>query len=90
MEVFEMAENEKTELTFEDALTKLENNVRTLEVGELSLEESIKIFEEGMKLSKLCSAKLEDAEAKIEVLLEKEGQLVTEEFEVEDPEGNNE
>lgn len=85
-----MTENEKPELTFEDALTKLENNVRTLEVGELSLEESLKIFEEGMKLSKLCSAKLEDAEAKIEVLLEKEGQLVTEEFEVEDPEGNNE
>ena len=39
---------------------------------------------------KIMSAKLEDAEAKIEVLLEKEGQLVTEEFEVEDPEGNNE
>jgi exodeoxyribonuclease VII small subunit len=85
-----MAEDEQTELSFEDALTKLENNVRTLEVGELSLEESIKIFEEGMKLSKLCSAKLDDAEAKIEVLLEKEGQLVTEEFEVENTEENNE
>ena len=78
------------ELSFEDALTKLENNVRTLEVGELSLEESLKIFEEGMKLSKLCSAKLEQAEAKIEVLLEKEGQLVTEEFDVEEPDENDE
>ena len=81
---------EEQDLSFEDALTKLENNVRTLEVGELSLEESLKIFEEGMKLSKLCSAKLEEAEAKIEVLLEKEGQLVTEEFDVEEPEENDE
>ena len=79
-----MVKKEQTELTFEDALTKLENNVRTLEVGELSLDESLKIFEEGMKLSKLCSAKLEEAEAKIEVLLEKEGKLVTEEFDMEE------
>lgn len=75
------------ELSFEEALGKLENNVRTLEVGELSLEESLKIFEEGMKLSKLCSSKLEEAEQKIEILLEQEGKLVTEEFEVEEPEG---
>jgi exodeoxyribonuclease VII small subunit len=81
-----MTEQEQDELSFEDALTKLENNVRTLEVGELSLDESLKIFEEGMKLSKLCSAKLEDAEAKIEILLEKEGQLVTEKFETKNDE----
>jgi exodeoxyribonuclease VII small subunit len=85
-----MAKDEQPELTFEEALTKLENNVRTLEIGELSLDESLKIFEEGMKLSKLCSAKLEDAEAKIEVLLEKEGQLVTEEFEIEGHKNNDE
>ncbi|MCK5561299.1 MAG: exodeoxyribonuclease VII small subunit [Thermoplasmata archaeon] len=84
-----MVEDPETapELSFEEALGKLENNVRTLEVGELSLEESLKIFEEGMKLSKLCSSKLEEAEQKIEILLEQEGKLVTEEFEVEEPEG---
>ena len=78
----------KPDLSFETALEKLENNVRTLEVGELSLDESLKIFEEGMKLSKLCTEKLDDAEHKIEVLLEKEGKLITEDFEVEEPEEN--
>ncbi len=83
-----MVEQNETrpELSFEEALGKLENNVRTLEVGDLSLEESLKIFEEGMRLSKLCSSKLEQAEQKIEILLEQEGKLVTEEFEVEEPE----
>jgi exodeoxyribonuclease VII small subunit len=80
-------ENETSpELSFEEALGKLENNVRTLEVGDLSLEESLNIFEEGMRLSKLCSVKLEQAEQKIEILLEQEGKLVIEEFEVEEPE----
>ncbi len=66
--------NEK--IKFEDALERLENIVSQLEAGELALDESLKIFEEGIKLSRLCSGKLEEAEKKIEVLMNnKEGQL---------------
>lgn len=66
--------NEKVK--FEDALERLEKIVSQLEAGELALDESLKIFEEGIKLSRLCSGKLEEAEKKIEVLMKnKEGQL---------------
>jgi exodeoxyribonuclease VII small subunit len=66
--------NEK--IRFEDALERLEKIVSQLEEGELALDESLKIFEEGIKLSRLCSGKLEEAEKKIEVLMKnKEGQL---------------
>ena len=63
-------------LKFEDALERLEKIVSQLEEGELALDESLKIFEEGIKLSRLCSSKLEEAEKKIEILMKsKEGQL---------------
>ncbi len=66
--------NEKVK--FEDALERLEKIVSQLEAGELALDESLKIFEEGIKLSRLCSGKLEEAEKKIDVLMKnKEGQL---------------
>ncbi len=54
---------------FEDALTRLEEIVARLEKGELPLEESLALYEEGIKLSRLCHAKLEEAEAKIELLV---------------------
>ena len=69
-------------LTFEDALDKLEAHVRTLEQGELTLDQSLSLFEEGMKLAKFCTEKLDEAERKIEVLLEKNGELVQEDFDV--------
>ncbi len=50
------------EKKFEDAMARLEEIVTQLESGDLSLEESLNIFEEGMKLAKFCSAKLEEAE----------------------------
>lgn len=55
--------------TFEAALVKLEQIVQRLEKGELPLEESLVLYEEGVKLSRLCHAKLEEAEGKIELLL---------------------
>ena len=55
--------------TFEAALKQLEEIVQRLEKGELSLEESLKLYEEGIELSRLCHGKLEEAEGKIEVLL---------------------
>ena len=63
--------------TFEAALQKLEQIVQRLEKGELPLEESLVLYEEGVKLSRLCHAKLEEAEGKIELLLkDSRGDLV--------------
>ncbi len=71
---------------FEEAMKKLEEIVHDLETGDLSLEESLKKFEEGVKLSKFCLRKLDEAEKKIELLVKGEGgKLVTKPFE---PEGN--
>ena len=64
------------EPTFEEALKSLENVVAKLESGEIKLEESIRLFEEGMKLSSLCQKRLDDADRKIEVLLRKPGGVV--------------
>ncbi|HUK55961.1 MAG TPA: exodeoxyribonuclease VII small subunit [Nitrospiria bacterium] len=54
---------------FEDALARLETIVGQLEKGDLPLEESLKIFEEGVRLSKNCLKTLEEAERKVEILL---------------------
>lgn len=59
-----------SKLSFEKAMEQLENIVRELESGELSLEKALKQFEEGIKLSKLCSEKLEESEQKINLLME--------------------
>lgn len=59
---------------FEDALARLETIVTELEKGDLPLDESLKIFEEGIKLSKTCLKMLDDAERKVEILIQdKEG-----------------
>ncbi len=58
-------------ISFEDALAKLDAIVYQLESGSLPLEESIKQFEEGMRLSKICGDKLSDAENKIEQLVKR-------------------
>ena len=55
--------------SFEEALQQLEQIVQKLEKGELPLEESLKLYEEGIKLSRLCHGKLEEAEGKIEMLM---------------------
>lgn len=60
----------KTDLTFEDALARLENIVRELEKGETALDESVKLFEEGIKLSGICSKYLKDAQQKVEILID--------------------
>jgi exodeoxyribonuclease VII small subunit len=70
-----MAQKSKTtsKLDFEQALSQLEKLVDDLESGELSLEDSIKAFEKGIELSKLCRQKLEKAEDRVKKLLEKSG-----------------
>jgi exodeoxyribonuclease VII small subunit len=56
-------------LSFEEALKKLEEIVQRLERGELTLEESLTCYEEGIRLSRFCHGKLEEAERKIETLV---------------------
>lgn len=58
--------------SFEASLDKLEEIVRKLEDGELSLDESLKLFEEGIKLSRECKERLDQAESRIEVLTKDE------------------
>jgi exodeoxyribonuclease VII small subunit len=57
------------EPTFEQALQQLEQIVQQLEKGELPLEESLRLYEDGIRLSRLCHGKLEEAEGRIEVLM---------------------
>jgi exodeoxyribonuclease VII small subunit len=54
---------------FEDALNKLEKIVSKLEEGDIPLEESLKLFEEGIRLSRFCNQKLDEADKKVEILL---------------------
>ena len=71
------------ELNFEESMKKLETIVVELENGNLNLDESVKKFEEGMKIAKQCNNMLEEAEKKITILLEKDGELKEENFETE-------
>ena len=76
------------EAKFEDALAKLEEIVRKMEQGELTLDESLASFEEGIRLARLCSKKLDEAERRIEILLKKEGETEVKPFKLE-PEGDD-
>ena len=58
--------------SFEEQLTALETVVERLERGELTLDESVRLFEEGVKLSNACKKELEAAEGRIQVLVEQE------------------
>jgi exodeoxyribonuclease VII small subunit len=69
------------EKRFEDALRELEAIVKRLESGELALEESLKIFEEGVALSRYCFQKLEEAEKRVSILMKDESGLKKAPFE---------
>lgn len=70
------------ELKFEDALKRLEEIVDTLEKGGLPLEKSLKIFEEGVRFSRLCNKMLDKAEKKVEILMRNDsGELESKPFE---------
>lgn len=66
--------------TFEESLQRLEAIVKEMERGDLPLEQSLKLFEEGIALSGSCKKELDEAEGKIEVLLKKQGRLQAEPF----------
>lgn len=65
---------------FESALVRLEEITSQLESGEKSLEESIKLYTEGLEISKFCNEKLSEAEKKIKIIAERNGLLVEEDF----------
>ena len=73
-------------MDFEKNLKRLEDIVGKMEKGDISLEDSLKFFEEGVKLSRECNSKLTDAELKVKKLMsfDKDGQPVTEPFASED------
>jgi exodeoxyribonuclease VII small subunit len=73
------------EKKFEDALSRLEQIVKELESGDLPLELSLKLFEEGIKLSRICNKRLEDAERRVEVLIkDKAGNMIAQPFQEEE------
>ncbi len=67
-------------INFEEAIKKLERITAELEKGDLSLDESVKKFEEGIKLSKECNKILEDSEKRINVLINNDGNITEENF----------
>jgi exodeoxyribonuclease VII small subunit len=72
----------KKAASFEQSLKRLEEIVDKLEGEELALEDSLKLFEEGVKLAEACSSRLDDAEKKVTLLLkDREQKLVQEPFE---------
>ena len=71
---------------FEDALEKLEDIVRKMEAGDMPLDDALKSFEEGIKLIRFCSSKLEETERRVEMLLAKENSLQLKKFQGEDDE----
>ena len=76
-----------SEMKFEKAMSRLEKIVEELESGDLDIDKSLEVFEEGIKMSRLCSKKLNEAEAKIEKLTkDKKGELTTELFPIDDEE----
>lgn len=66
---------------FEDCLQQLEKIVEQLERGDLPLEQSLKLFEEGVRLSNSCKQELEAAEGKVEILMKQGGKLQAQPFE---------
>jgi exodeoxyribonuclease VII small subunit len=77
-----MAENK-----FEDSMKRLENIVEDLEGGELPLEDSLKAFEEGMKLLTFCSKKLDEVEKRVSVLVkESDGRYTKKPFDEDEQE----
>ena len=74
----------KKSYPFEASIEKLEKLVEKMEDGDLTLEESSKVFEEGVKLTRECQQALVDAEQKVRVLMEEGGEVTSTDFEVDD------
>jgi exodeoxyribonuclease VII small subunit len=73
----------KASLDFEQSLSDLQALVERLEGGELSLEDSLTTFEQGIRLTRECQAALTQAEQKVQILMERDGELEEAPFETE-------
>ena len=71
---------------YETAIARLEEITGQLEEGEATLEESIKLYTEGLDIARFCSSQLEEAEKKIKIITEKNGVLTEDEFETDEEE----
>ena len=76
------------EKRFEDAMRELEDIVKRLESGDLPLDESLTVFEQGVALSRYCFRKLEEAEKRVSILMKDEGGFKKEPFEAAEAEGD--
>ncbi|HEY7601693.1 MAG TPA: exodeoxyribonuclease VII small subunit [Methylomirabilota bacterium] len=74
-------------LKFEAAMARLEEIVHSLEAGNLSLDDSLRVFAEGTGLLRFCTRRLEDAERRIEILMQDEGEPRAEPFRWEEGQG---
>ncbi len=72
----------KKDLTFEQAMDRLEEIVSLLESGDSPLDKSLSLFEEGVKLVKLCNSQLEKAESSVKQLINQDGELIEKEFDI--------
>ncbi|MGH1470599.1 MAG: exodeoxyribonuclease VII small subunit [Cellvibrionaceae bacterium] len=72
------------EIDFEKALSDLEDLVAKMESGDLSLEDSLKAFEDGVKLTRDCQSRLASAEQRVKLLMEQQGELVEADFDEDD------
>jgi exodeoxyribonuclease VII small subunit len=80
-----MPEEKTSPLSFEARLQELERIVKELEKGDLPLEQSLSLFEEGMRLSAECKRQLEEAESRVEILMKKGSDMVAVPFNPEKP-----
>lgn len=71
------------QVSFETAISELETIVQQLESGDLELEQSLKLFERGIELTRISQGRLQEAEQKVQVLMEKQGNLELQPFQVE-------
>jgi exodeoxyribonuclease VII small subunit len=80
-----MPEEKTSSLSFEGSLEELERIVKELEKGDLPLERSLALFENGMRLSSECKRQLEEAESRVEILIKRGAEVVPVPFEPEKP-----
>jgi exodeoxyribonuclease VII small subunit len=80
-----MPEEQSSPPSFEASLEELERIVKELEKGELPLEQSLALFENGMRLSAECKRQLEEAETRVEMLMRKGSEMVPVPFDTEKP-----
>ena len=81
----QMPDEEASPLTFEASLQELERIVKELEKGDLPLEQSLALFEAGMRLSSECKRQLEEAESRVEILMKRGSEMVPVAFNPEKP-----